>query len=610
MFPSTCFFLVIFCVPVSVAAIKIPLNIDNIIKKKQETILKCAIELANKEFDYRLHTAIYCNDVESSVINNFIASYQGSVIIETKRDAAPPTQVIVIVDTFHSFVKILTKLKPDIRGKSLLSGGAKFLILLLSNSKRLERIMSILWSYYVTNVVIVTGNKKNLPSLYTYFPYLNHRNCRNVQPSVIGYCKENMTIKNVFSDKMSNMKGCPLYISTDKLYYPSIEQKIPLQITKKILMRLLRDKMNFTPIISSKDYISMDSARAQNWSDSLNDVISGRANISTCSIPLGFDRSGLLDFSAPYFRICFAWMTTPIKAGPVLWRLLSPLNGYLWLALLIVVISVTSLPLLFKIEAVKRNGRRFFKKIDKLHGVLLRIWGILMGQPVRMAPTRFRDFYIISLWLWFTYVIRNAYQSVLIVSLKTDTIVGTFNDLNEAIEDGYRLGGRASFLAYFEHDPVIKEKFVTITDVEFDYLFSDVVEGRKKFVVATSLEYAIAYCLSRGIKEDQCGQILLDPIMTVPLVIWMKHSSPFMRPISTWLPRFDESGLLSRESTVTQTGTTLKSSDPTPLTSKQFTSCILCLILGFICSFVVFVIEICVFKIKEYRQNKIIQFTM
>ncbi|CAH2042611.1 unnamed protein product, partial [Iphiclides podalirius] len=82
------------------------------------------------------------------------------------------------------------------------------------------------------------------------------------------------------------MQDCPLYISTNKLYHSVMEQKIPLQTIRKTMMRLLKEAMNFTPVISTKDYVSIDSDQSQTWSDSLSDVINGIANISTCSISL------------------------------------------------------------------------------------------------------------------------------------------------------------------------------------------------------------------------------------------------------------------------------------------------------------------------------------
>ncbi|XP_060805718.1 uncharacterized protein LOC132902881 [Amyelois transitella] len=566
----------------------------------QESIINCGTEIANKHFDYRIHTAVYFNDVEIKHVNSFLISYKGTVIIECKRDTAPPKQVVVIVETFHSFMKILYRMKPDLRGKTLLSSGTKFIILFLSTPKKVDKIFAILWSYHVTNVVTIANEKTNI-TLYTYFPYRNQFDCQNTLPKMIGVWKGNAITENIFSNKMKNMQGCPLYISTDKLYHPELEYKVPLQIIKKVLLKLLRDKMNFTAVTSIRDYVSLDLHRARNWSDSLNDVVSGRDNISTCSIPLGVDKSGLLDFSTPYFRVRHGWLAPPISPGPVLWRLLTPLNGYLWLILLIVVTIVNLIPIVWKIRSVKKFGMTYFKNFKRLHGIIFRSWGVMMGQPVRMAPKRFRDLYIIGLWIWFTFVVRSAYQSVLILALKTDTADGAFNNLKESIDYGYKFGGRATFINYFEYDQGIKDMFIVIPDSEFDNMFWDVVEGRKKFVLAISLEYAWAYCLSRGRKENECGLVLVDSILSVPLVIWTRHQSPFARLISIWIQRFVESGLLDREWVNAPSVTSVLPSDATPLTWKQTTSCMLCYLLGVAISIIVFLIELALHKIKKKK---------
>lgn len=56
-------------------------------------------------------------DAEDSLINEFLMGYKGTVIVESKKDEVPTKQVVIIVDSFLSFMKILLKLKPDLKGK-------------------------------------------------------------------------------------------------------------------------------------------------------------------------------------------------------------------------------------------------------------------------------------------------------------------------------------------------------------------------------------------------------------------------------------------------------------------------------------------------------------
>lgn len=576
--------------------LKVAICVDN---PGPDDIISCAIEVANNNFNFRKSAVVLYKDVDDKLVTDFLKAYKGTVTIESK-GIDPAKQVIIIANHYQSFIKLLTKLKPELRGKNLFNGGAKILIVLNSNRKKLDHITSIMWSYYVTNVVIVTKDKKGRVALYTYFPYKNHLNCQNTEPVLMDYWRENMSFKDLYPDKMRNMQECPMYISTNKIYNQGTEKKIPLQIIKKSIVRLLRDVMNFTPIVSARDYISIDSDRAKNWSDSLNDVISGYANISTCTIPLGVDRLGLLDYSMPYFRIRIAWLAPPVAPGPVWWRLLSPLNGYLWLILLVVTFLVISLPFVLKYKCLKKFCNRYFKNFDKIQGAAFRVWGAMLGQTIRVAPRRFRDFYIVGLWLWFTFVVRNAYQSVLIGALKTDTLIGNFANLKETVDNGYSFGGRAGIYAHFEFDPLIRDGFEIIPEVKFEDVFRDVVEGKKKFVLAASLEYAYAYCLAQGKKENECGHILPDSILTVPLVVWMRMYSPFVRPLTVWLPRMIESGLLERDTVMKTNYAATITSDPTPLTRHQTLSCFLCLVLGSLISMIVLVLEIFRKKSSNY----------
>lgn len=567
---------------------------------QQRTLINSASEIANENFNYLKDTAVISKDVGGDLIDLFVRGYNGTVLVETKKVEQPPRQVVVIVDTYNSFTKVLGMFRPDLKGRTLLSSAAKYLIILVGNCKRIDRITKILWSYHATNAAIVT-NVRNKIAIYTYIPYKDHLNCQDTEPTLIGYW-ERKPISQIYPNKMKNMKGCPIYISTNKLYHPSTESKISLQLIKRTIIRLLRDVMNFTPIISNRDYVSIDSDRAKNWSESLNDVIGGVANLSTCSIPLGIDRLGLLDYSIPYFRVKLAWLAPPVHFGPVWWRLLSPLNGYLWLILLIVLFIVTSLPFTLKIKPIKKFCYEYFKNIDKVQNVAIRIWGVLLGQPIKVDPKRFRDFYVVGLWIWFTFVIRSVYQSVLIGALKTETYVGNYADLKEALDHGYEFGGRAGMFAYFEYDSFIKDGFQIIPDDKFEELFHEVLEGKQKFVLATSLEYALAYCFYLDKTEEECGHVLPDSIMSVPLVVWMKMHSPFKRSLRVWLPRLIESGLL--EKTIPKPSCcSIRSPDPSPLTRHQMMSCLLCLLLGFTLAATVFFIELLRYKSKKINDD-------
>lgn len=167
-------------------------------------------------------------------------------------------------------------------------------------------------------------------------------------------------------------------------------------------------------------------------------------------------------------------------------------------------------------------------------------------------------------------------------------MLGNFANLREIVEAGYEFGGRAGIYTHFAYDPLIREHFELIPELNFEKMFFEVVEGRKRIVLATSLEFAFAYCLAVGKTGKECGHILPDSITSVPLVVWMRMHSPFKRPLSIWLPRFIESGLLQRSSDLTSTSSYQVYSEPTPLTHYQVLSCMLCLLLSYFVSAAVF----------------------
>ncbi|XP_030029036.2 uncharacterized protein LOC115446508 [Manduca sexta] len=571
--------------------------------KTKELILEYGIGIANDNFDFAQPTAVLHEDVDEDIVSQYLKSYRGSVTVEIAYYEPPSTQIMIFLETLESFVKIMEKMKPDLKGRSLLNSRAKFIILLLDNRGNIQRMTEILWDYHVIDVAIITSKNGNI-TFYTYFPYRNQEDCRNTDPVLLEYWNRKEPLRDIlFPEKIKNMQACPLYISTNKLYQPDNEQKNQLQIIKNIMIDSLREVMNFTPSIFNRDYISIDSDRAKNWSDSLNDVITGLANVSTCSIPLGVDKLGLLEHSTPYFTVRLVWLAPPIKPGSAWWRLFSPLSGYLWLLILIVLSFIKGLPLTLKLPPIKKFCYRYFKNFNKLHGIIIKTWAVMMGQPIRVFPKRFRDFYILTLWMWYTFVIRNVYQSVLIGALKTDSTDGNFATLKETIENGFEFGGRAGIYTHFEFDPIIRNGFVIVQEEHFEEVFQDVIDGKVKFILSTSLEYAYAYCLAVGKKETECGHVLPDSILILPLVIWMKINSPFTKPISLWLQRLIESGLLEREKIVVNTIAGQLITDPSPLNSHQIISCMLCLVTGYAFSTVAFLFEIVRFQLHKFKLN-------
>ncbi|VVC92777.1 unnamed protein product [Leptidea sinapis] len=567
---------------------------------KEEDVIQTAIKIANANFDYRLQTVVISKDVDKEVVDEFLQHYKGAVIVEIKRDGPPPSHVVMIVNTYYSFTLITDVLKPDLKGNNLIRGSVKFLIVIMTPPYKLDKINGLLWSHHAADVVVIVNNNNGKTVLYTFFPYKNESNCADVEPYLIGFWDDALKIDELYANKVSDMKGCPMYISTNKVYHPATEAKIPLQVTRRNLHRMLGDIMNYKQKLLISEYISIDSDSARNWTSSLSDVILGNANISTCSIPLGSEPASMLHYTMPYFRIRLAWFAPPTTTGSMWWKLFSPLNGYLWLAIITVLFLVKLIPFLRSLQSVKKFCSRYLKNANNLQGVPFRIWGVFIGQPIRVKPRKFRDFYVISLWMWFTFVIRSVYQIVLIGALKTDTIVGNFANLKEAFHDGIKFGGRSGILLYFEYDPLIRENFQVINESAFEKLFRNVLERKSKFIIATSLEYSWTLCLSEAISESKCGYILPDSILMVPLVIWTRNNSPFIKSLSIWLPRIFESGLLEKDSVQKPLRALSISPEPSPITLKQLSSCLLCLLIGYIISITVFICEV----LKQQVDNK------
>lgn len=123
----------------------------------------------------------------------------------------------------------------------------------------MDKIFTDCWHLYITNVIVVTSimNDKKC-SIYTYYPFSKYF-CGKVIPAIINYVENNLfqyNDKELFSEKMENLYGCPVTVATFHTEPHMIlskssntERAYDTDGIDGIVLRVLSQIINFKPII-------------------------------------------------------------------------------------------------------------------------------------------------------------------------------------------------------------------------------------------------------------------------------------------------------------------------------------------------------------------------
>ncbi|XP_053603844.1 uncharacterized protein LOC128671419 [Plodia interpunctella] len=562
---------------------------------------KLAAKIAYYNFEWRFYTLVLLDSMRvAASVESFLLSYNKPIVLKYG-EFEPRHRVKVIQFVIFGYDSKELSLKLAWLARSHYDISARFVIVCANDDyKRCnqnEAFQTISKTFMVNSIYLQSTEGKDEPTAFTYFP-MKPNKCTNNSPEEIKIdprCS-NHSCRNVFPEKLNNFFGCSLYISTihqPPYMYLNNDYEEPhgadgdiIKLVAIILNATLTMKL---PIEKSEWGHSVDN----NWTGSLGDVFNKRVHASMASIPITPGKNGNFQISFPYYSMEMVWTTRLPDLKPSWEKLLRPLETMTRVALSIMFIIIVIINAFLKTKMWERIRTPLNISRTKSN-LLFKSYIIFLGMSVSRMPIKPALRIFVFSWLWFSFIMRCAYQATLFNSLRTTYYDETFDDIRDAIQAGYTYGGTISLRDYYLEEQDIFENWKTFN---FDNINDVLVQITKDNIdVAVAVNKAsILHHLTQS-NGSKHLQIIRNQIVTSPTVLYFKKFSPYVPAIDRILIVLVEAGFTDMlYARYLDQDIYLFEHPPgygtTPLGFDHFATCFILLVIGWFVSAIYFAVE-------------------
>ncbi|XP_039761790.1 uncharacterized protein LOC120634953 [Pararge aegeria] len=568
---------------------------------------KSAAKIAFYNFKWQFVTLVLFNTTLMCGVNTFLRSYSKNAVVAD--DSYIPVssqhtrQFVLFANNLDGIKNLLAWLELHTYDTT-----ARYMIICQSRSTGNcdeTNALEVLWQRRIVNVIFINDVFNNGSSGY-YYQYGDK--CKNSPPikvsnwdSCVG-TNESRYCAGKFLIPLQNMYECPIIVST--FWQPPfmyINDGVPSGADGDLL-RIIIDALNATLVL-------MEPSRGSGWGNlddngswvgSLGDLYYDLANFSMVSASITQARYDAFELSSFYFTTNIVWITHPPIPEPSSFKLLRPFKPDARIALGLSFVFVVILALIFKTNFCTS----VFESINSCRlpdSVIFLAWKMCMGQAITIIPLKMTVLYLILFWIWYCFLVRTFYQVHLINSLKTEVYSSEFSSIEDAIAAGYSFGGGPALQEYYVDSPSVYDKWEDIDISGYKTLMSNLSQGMK-FVLAVNLASVKIFLKTPGRKLH----ILPQQVICSPIGIFLKKSSPFTIIINRILKRLFEYGIPQMIfKNYTASDLTDKSTEENkPIKLIYCTGCYIILSIGWIASFILFIIEL----YMKRETNQVIRF--
>ncbi|XP_045780826.1 uncharacterized protein LOC123877935 [Maniola jurtina] len=524
---------------------------DNFLTPESEVLQKIGritAKIAYYNFDWRYITLVMFNSLQYLVaMESFLSNYKQSVVLKfgkfiPTRRYNVPQYIIFGKDTaaLIDIVKWLDKSKYDNSGK--------YIIICTSPDSEdcgESLIFKALSKLLIINVVYLRAHTIDEFMAFSYEIVLPEK-CINSEAytlNITDECASDDCFKELYPEKLKNFFGCPLIVSTfeqppfmylnNDTMEPSGGDGDVIKLVAKVLNATLEIK---TPIEGN----DAGAYEHDNWTGSLGDVFNDRVHVSICSLPVTANMYGNFTISFIYNSMDIVWTAQLPAIKPAWQKLLIPFETNLRIALFFIFVGVVILNAFTK-SSTWRKIRQVVKISPIRYNLLFYSWALFLAIPILRVPKKRPLLLIVYTWIWFCFIVRNAYQSVLIRSLKNENYENFLSDFESVLKSKKPYGGLATFREYYKDEPVIYKNWILLDyDEATDKL--DRISGESTdFVLAINKEIVVENLIAHnGLRQLQ---ILPEKIVNSPTVMYFKKHSVLTQTVDHVLSISVEAGL-------------------------------------------------------------------
>jgi hypothetical protein len=350
-----------------------------------------------------------------------------------------------------------------------------------------------------------------------------------------------MCFKNLYPEKLNNLHGCPLVISTiiqPPFMYLNRSTGKPSGCDGDVI-RMVAKILNASLFVTeATEYGHYEN---NNWTGSLGEIFNKRAHASMCSSPVTPQIYGNFQISITYNSIDMVWAARLPMLKPSWEKIFYPLKTDTRVALFFMFIAIIWINMCLK--------TKFWRKIRTALDIaplnvslFFNTWVIFLGIPVNKLPSKTALRVITVYWLWSCHIIRTAYQAALVSSMKMQLYEDYMVNFNDDINIMYPFGGVRSLRSYYSDEPRIFSNWVVVKLFDSYDVLDSILNGSSEFVIGLNKEFIVHHLMKyNGTKRLQ---ILPEKIVNSPSVMNFKKFNPFKSPINRVLSIMMECGFI------------------------------------------------------------------
>ncbi|KAJ0178852.1 hypothetical protein K1T71_005627 [Dendrolimus kikuchii] len=569
-----------------------------------------AATIAYFNFEWRYTTLVMFNALDDYSLHSFLRSYDRSIIVKLGRFLPHiRTQIPQFVIFGQSSTEIIATVRFLDFAKYDISG--KYIIVCPSSELHTceeRQIFQTLAKHYILSAVLLKKSTNNEPLVYSY-QIIKPGKCINGEPDLLDWapkCKNSTCFQSIFYEKISNFHLCPLYIST-------LEQPPFMYLNKNAsnpsggdgeVIKLVANLMNAT-LIMRKPENGYDTGHYENgsWTGCLGDAFNSRAHASMCLAPLTSHKYDNFQISFPYYSMDIVWAAKYPALRPYWEKIVNPLKNNIRVMLLFIFIGIIFVNTVVKMN-ICRKLIKTFKIVSLKQNLLFYSWLIFLGMPVSRMSNRVVFQILICTWVWFSFIIRSAYQAALISSLKHNVYQAKLNNWSDVLCFSY--GGMPSFREYFHDNHEIFDNWTNVNFADTFQILDEILDGNSDFVLALHKDIIIHSVMKyNGSKHLQ---VLPEKIVRSPTVMFFKKFSPLTGTMNKILRAIYEGGFIQHiynKYLMNENQFKLKTKvyEIDRLKVQHFSGCFIVLIVGYCLSFIYFLVEFICSKLNHSERE-------
>uniref|UniRef100_A0A182VZP8 Ionotropic glutamate receptor L-glutamate and glycine-binding domain-containing protein n=1 Tax=Anopheles minimus TaxID=112268 RepID=A0A182VZP8_9DIPT len=416
----------------------------------------------------------------------------------------------------------------------------------------LGSVMQMLWNVTIINVVVIVEESDGAEYVaYSYHPY-RAQACGIVEPYEVGrYANGTWDTMGsfLFSDKLSNLHGCPLTVTKVEIKPFSMVRVEGDHTThyglEVYIVDTLASRMNFTiRYVEPRDNSKWGILQATNSTGVVGMLQRKEADFGFGSLGFSLSRHTYLKMGVPNFMTQMIMGIPPKRPYTSLEKLFQPFTVDAWLCIAFgyTVFGFVTLGL------VKLN--RGTVQDEHLRNPVYMLWVLLMGGSAgryRLDSTRL---FIIG-FILNTLIIRTLYQAGMFQRLQSSaSLASDLNTLDAINKAGlYYNMFRASQQFYRENPkvPASRIKLIQNDHLEWDDLFSELAHDRLGGVMVSPYECITYYVKMHG--KDGVIFVGKNTGFMYNIGFHFPKTTALLAPFDSWIIRMHAAGLIHHWST-------------------------------------------------------------